>query len=89
MSTRKRTKAPTLNTLPENDATTGLYPRGERCAGWSCFQEQEDDRTVGVAQDEGAEFEDVIGWRLDDVVQKIRGPKGSIVWLSVLASEKE
>lgn len=50
---------------------------------------KEDDRIVGVAQGKEGNFEDVIGWRLDDVVQKIRGPKGSIVKLLVLASEKE
>ncbi len=50
---------------------------------------KKDDRIIGVAQGEDGEFEDVIGWRLDDVVQKIRGPKGSIVKLIVLQSEKE
>lgn len=50
---------------------------------------KEDDRIVGVAQGKNGDFEDVIGWRLDDVVQKIRGPKGSVVRLLVLASEKE
>lgn len=42
------------------------------------------DRIVGVAQ--GAdEFVDVVGWRLDDVVDLIKGPKGSKVRLQVLA----
>ncbi len=50
---------------------------------------KEDDRIVGVAQGRDGNFEDVIGWRLDDVVQKIRGPKGSVVRLLVLASERE
>jgi carboxyl-terminal processing protease len=45
---------------------------------------QKDDKIVGVAQGDDGEFEDVIGWRLDDVVQKIRGPKGSVVRLQVL-----
>lgn len=41
------------------------------------------DRIVGVAQ--GAdEFVDVVGWRLDDVVDLIKGPKGSKVRLQVL-----
>ncbi|MCZ8500014.1 PDZ domain-containing protein [Vibrio lentus] len=34
------------------------------------------DRIVGVGQD-GEEVVDVIGWRLDDVVQLIKGPKGT------------
>ncbi len=42
------------------------------------------DRIVGVAQGEDGEFVDVIGWRLDDVVQLIRGKRGTIVRLQVL-----
>ena len=33
------------------------------------------DRIVGVAQETEDEITDVIGWRIDDVVQLIRGPK--------------
>jgi len=46
------------------------------------------DRIVGVAQDE-ADFEDVIGWRLDDVVEKIKGPKGTTVRLQILSGESD
>jgi len=42
------------------------------------------DLIVGVAQGEDGEFEDVVGMRLDDVVQLIRGPKDSIVRLEVI-----
>ncbi len=42
------------------------------------------DRIVGVGQGEDGEIEDVVGWRLQDVVDKIRGPKGSIVRLRIL-----
>ncbi|GAB3272360.1 carboxy terminal-processing peptidase [Parahaliea aestuarii] len=42
------------------------------------------DRIVGVAQGDDEEFEDVIGWRLDEVVELIRGPKGSTVRLQVM-----
>lgn len=42
------------------------------------------DRIVGVAQGKRGEMEDVIGWRLQDVVKKIRGPKGSVVRLQIL-----
>lgn len=45
---------------------------------------QADDRIVGVAQGKEGSMVDVIGWRLDDVVQLIRGPKGSIVRLAIL-----
>ncbi|MDV5168853.1 carboxy terminal-processing peptidase [Photobacterium rosenbergii] len=41
------------------------------------------DRIIGVAQD-GKDMVDVIGWRLDDVVQLIKGPKGSKVVLEIL-----
>jgi len=45
------------------------------------------DRIVGVGQgDEGA-LEDVIGWRLDDVVEKIKGPRGTLVRLDVVPAE--
>ncbi|MEP1033329.1 carboxy terminal-processing peptidase [Ekhidna sp.] len=51
-------------------------------------QLQKDDRIIGVAQGDDGEFLDVIGWRLDDVVSKIRGPKGSIVRLQILKSSE-
>ncbi len=47
-----------------------------------------DDKIIGVAQGDDGEFLDVIGWRLDDVVSKIRGPKGSVVRLQILKAGK-
>ena len=41
------------------------------------------DKIVGVGQGEKGVIEDVIGWRLDDVVVKIKGKKGSIVRLEI------
>jgi len=41
------------------------------------------DHIVGVAQGNKGVMEDVIGWRLQDVVDKIRGPKGSVVRLQI------
>ncbi|RDV25975.1 carboxy terminal-processing peptidase [Alteromonas aestuariivivens] len=41
-----------------------------------------EDKIVGVAQDD-EEFIDVVGWRLDEVVELIKGPKGSTVRLQV------
>lgn len=41
------------------------------------------DRIVGVGQDK-EKIVDVIGWRLDDVVQLIRGKKGTIVRLELI-----
>lgn len=46
-------------------------------------QLSEGDRIVGVGQD-GEEIVDIIGWRLDDVVQLIKGPKGTKVNLQIL-----
>lgn len=43
-----------------------------------------DDRITAVAQGAEGEFTDVIGWRLDDVVDLIRGPKQSVVRLQVI-----
>lgn len=42
------------------------------------------DRIVGIGQGSKGEMVDVIGWRLDDVVDLIRGPKGSQVRLDIL-----
>ncbi len=42
------------------------------------------DFIVGVAQGEKGQMEDVIGWRLQDVVELIRGTKGSTVRLNVI-----
>ena len=44
------------------------------------------DRIIGVGQGEDGEIVDVIGWRLDDVVELIRGPKDSVVRLSIQQS---
>ena len=41
------------------------------------------DKIIGVAQGKG-EMVDVVGWRLDEVVKLIRGPKGSQVRLEVI-----
>ncbi|HEY0964117.1 MAG TPA: carboxy terminal-processing peptidase [Pseudomonadales bacterium] len=41
------------------------------------------DRIVGVAQGDN-EFVDVIGWRVDDVVEQVRGDKGTVVRLKVI-----
>lgn len=42
------------------------------------------DRIVGVGQGDDGTMEDVVGWRLQDVVDLIRGPKDSVVRLRVL-----
>jgi carboxyl-terminal processing protease len=43
-----------------------------------------DDKIIGVAQGDNNEFEDVIGWRITDVVKLIRGEKGTKVRLQII-----
>jgi carboxyl-terminal processing protease len=50
---------------------------------------QKDDRIIGVAQGEDGEMVDVFGWRLDDVVQLIRGEKGTRVRLNVIPADAD
>src|SRR3546814_12581716 len=42
------------------------------------------DRIVAVAQGEDGVFEDIVSWRIDDVVGRIRGPKGTTVRLKIV-----
>nr|WP_121269721.1 carboxy terminal-processing peptidase [Pedobacter schmidteae] len=46
------------------------------------------DRIIGVAQADG-EFEDIIGWRIESSVAKIKGPKGTKVRLKIIPAGKE
>lgn len=45
------------------------------------------DRIIGVGQGATGEIVDVVGWRLDDVVKLIKGPKGTEVRLQILPAE--
>ncbi len=47
---------------------------------------QPKDRITAVAQGEDGELVDVIGWRLDDVVQMIRGPADTVVRLQIMTA---
>lgn len=49
-----------------------------------------DDKIIGVAQGDvdNPEFVDVVGWRLDEVVELIKGPKGSTVQLQVIKNNQ-
>ncbi len=46
-----------------------------------------DDRIIGVRQAGEREMTDVVSWRLEDVVNLIRGPKGSTVHLRILPAQ--
>jgi carboxyl-terminal processing protease len=45
------------------------------------------DFITGVAQGKEGEMVDVIGWRIDDVVKLIKGPKGTTVRLQILSAK--
>lgn len=49
---------------------------------------QPSDRIISVAQGD-MPYVDVVGWRVDDVVQLIRGEKGSVVRLNVIPASSE
>ena len=70
----------------ENDYTkvVRLVPGGP---AEKAGQLKPDDRIVGVGQGEDAPLVDVIGWRLDDVVDLIRGPKDTVVRLEVIPAD--
>lgn len=44
------------------------------------------DKILGVRQEDGS-YEDIIGWRLNEVVKKIKGPKGTKVTLEIERGE--
>jgi carboxyl-terminal processing protease len=47
------------------------------------------DRIVGVGEGKAGEVQDVVGWRLDDVVDLIRGAKGSTVRLEIIPASSK
>ncbi|NVK43585.1 MAG: carboxy terminal-processing peptidase [Oceanospirillaceae bacterium] len=47
------------------------------------------DKIVAVAQGDDGEMVDIIGWRLDDVVDKIRGPADTVVRLQVMPADSK
>jgi carboxyl-terminal processing protease len=49
---------------------------------------KKDDQIISVGQGENGEMEDVIGMKLNDVVDKIRGKAGTVVRLGVIPSDK-
>jgi carboxyl-terminal processing protease len=46
------------------------------------------DRILAVAQGKEGEFQDIIGWRIDNAIKLIRGTKGTLVRLKILPQGK-
>ena len=47
------------------------------------------DKIIGVGQGKNGEIVDIVGWRLEEVVRLIRGPKNSIVKLEIISSSSD
>lgn len=63
----------------------------EVIAGGPAFKSKlihRDDKIIGVAQGSDGEMVDVVGWRVNDVVKLIRGPKDSVVRLLILEANE-
>ena len=70
-----------LQTENEHTLVREIVPGGPADQGGKLHA---DDRIVGIAQGLDGEVVDVVGWRLDDVVDLIRGKKGTTVRLEIL-----
>ena len=46
------------------------------------------DKIIGISQQNEDSFTDVVGWRLEEVVELIRGPKDTVVKLQILPGDK-
>ncbi|MDX1903037.1 MAG: carboxy terminal-processing peptidase [Thermonemataceae bacterium] len=71
----------------ENDYITiaDVRPGGPAFKSKKLFKK---DRIVAVAQGDGGEMVDVVGWRVDEAVQIIRGKKGTVVRLKILPASE-
>lgn len=70
-----------LQTEDEHTKVVRLVPGGPAAKADNLEPE---DKIVGVGQDKDGEIVDVVGWRLDEVVDLIRGPKNSTVRLEII-----
>ncbi|MBW4888280.1 carboxy terminal-processing peptidase [Mucilaginibacter sp. HMF5004] len=71
----------------ENDMVTiqSIVPGGP---AYKSKQIDVGDHIVGVAQGKDGEYQDIIGWRLDNAIGLIRGHKGTLVKLKVIPKGK-
>ena len=70
-----------LQTEDEHTKVVRLVPGGPAAKADNIEPE---DKIIGVGQDKDGEIIDVVGWRLDVVVDLIRGPKNSTVRLEII-----
>ncbi|BBB25674.1 carboxy terminal-processing peptidase [Amphritea japonica] len=73
-----------LQSENENTKVVRLVPAGP---AEKAGQLKPADLIVGVGQGEDGEIQDVVGWRLDEVVALIRGPKDTIVKLELIPAD--
>ena len=71
----------TLQTKDEYVTISSIVPGGPADKSKQLSPE---DRIVGVAQGKAGEFQNVVGWRIENAIALIRGTKGTIVRLEVL-----
>jgi carboxyl-terminal processing protease len=71
----------TLRTENEFVTISSIVPGGPADKSHQLFAE---DHIVGVAQGKAGEFQNVIGWRIENAIALIRGTKGTIVRLEIL-----
>ncbi len=74
-----------LQTEDEYTKVAEVIPGGP---AFKSKQIHQNDKIIGVAQGKTGAMVDVIGWRITDVVQLIRGPKGSIVRLQIIPASE-
>jgi carboxyl-terminal processing protease len=75
----------TLETKNEYITINNLVPGGPADKS---HQINTGDRILGVAQGKDGEFQDIIGWRIDNAIKLIRGTKGTLVKLKILPQGK-
>lgn len=71
----------TLSTADEYASIVSLFPGGPAAVAGTV---NINDRITAIAQGRDGAFQEVIGWRVDDVVQLIRGKGGTQVRLQIL-----
>jgi carboxyl-terminal processing protease len=74
-----------LRTVDEYTVVESLVPGGPAKRDGDL---QPQDKIIGVAQGKG-EFQDVVDWRIDEVVGLIRGAKGTVVRLRVIPAGED